>query len=672
MSEITWSLMHPTPLDAEYMRCVVKEADKSPVKVDSFEICAQCHGLLGGLDGLGFYDRYSSLQRDRQAVAANIAALKEVLKIAHDSGRPVYYWHREVTVPDGLVKLVPELLDERGEFDLLGSAFEELLRYKFQQAFENVPELDGIVLTLTEADYSAIHNSRPDVYPPEQVVAKVAGIFAEELQKRGKRFILRSFGSIAKDYEDILAGAALLEKQGIRFEVETKITPYDFDPFLPENPFLRHTGSLTLGAECDSLGEFLGAGYLPAENTVNILRWVKGAQKAGVDRFAIRCDRIGNNVFDRYPLNLYTYMRAISDSSAEAEQIEDEFFARYPEKIRGKMKELSRLGLDAILKTNYMKGNLVFHQFPPKVSLKYLKAGGFFGCFKEHVPLKALSGIWSILAETPTGSRADLLAEKRTAVSLVEKGIGIIEGIKEELGDAEYGRLKELWYNLSCASECLFAFCSCVTAYFDDMERLSPGHPKLSSAMKKAETVFLKYDSAAKVLKASDKFVNGMERNSFQSKKDIADVYPRPLRGMLQLICEEYDAELAARSKHADWTDLFIPGSITDEWRCERVMHGCHATLQDGRLCRIIGNQVFPNGTLGFELNSETMCDTVFLSGEGHAEVAVNGQKRDIELSAETALKVNAGKTFHIVIRGLGGTYPVLCAAGLQKQQAMF
>jgi len=197
---------------------------------------------------------------------------------------------------------------------------------------------------------------------------------------------------------------------------------------------------------------------------------------------------------------------------------------------------------------------------------------------------------------------------------------------------------------------------------------MSPDHPQLSAAVKDAEEVFSRYDGSAKAAEAADGFVNGMERNSFLPKDDIADVYPRPLRGMLRLICEEYDAELAARMKYAGSADVFIPGSITDEWRCERAMHACHATLQNGRLCRIVGNQVFPNGTLGFELNSEKTCDTVFLSGRGHAKIFIDGKPGDVELSEETLVKTDAGKRFHVVLQGLDGTYPVLYAAGLAKR----
>ncbi len=85
---------------------------------------------------------------------------------------------------------IRELLDESGEFDLTGSAFAALIRYKLDKTFENVPALDGLVLTLTEADYSAIHNSDTEKYPPEKVVSFIINIFASELEKRGKRFII--------------------------------------------------------------------------------------------------------------------------------------------------------------------------------------------------------------------------------------------------------------------------------------------------------------------------------------------------------------------------------------------------------------------------------------------------------------------------------------------------
>ena len=130
LPEVTWSLMHPTPLNVDYMKRVITEA--ANYKVDSFEICAACHTLLGGLDGLVLYEDYPAVAAslDREGIIANRRRLNEILELAHASGLPVYYWHREVTVWPEFLKAMPELRDANGEFDLLGDAFETLLRFK--------------------------------------------------------------------------------------------------------------------------------------------------------------------------------------------------------------------------------------------------------------------------------------------------------------------------------------------------------------------------------------------------------------------------------------------------------------------------------------------------------------------------------------------------------------
>ena len=112
--EITWSLMHPTPLDPEYMARLVKKA--AEYHVDSFEICAQCHTPYGGLDGLIGYAEYPHAHAnwDQEKVADNQRKLNEILAISHAAGKAVYLWHREVMIPPGLLDDLPDLLDENG------------------------------------------------------------------------------------------------------------------------------------------------------------------------------------------------------------------------------------------------------------------------------------------------------------------------------------------------------------------------------------------------------------------------------------------------------------------------------------------------------------------------------------------------------------------------------
>ncbi len=662
--------MHPTPLNPVYMQKVVKEADSSPVKVDSFEICAICHSYLGGLDGLCHYGDFDLPDLDHQAIDNNIAQLKEILDIAHKSGRPVYYWHREVTVPHGLVDQFPGLLDEKGEFDLLGEAYEKLIRLKFKQAYDNVPDLDGVVLTLTEADFSAIHNSTPEKYPPAEVVRKVASIFYEETVKRGKRFILRSFGSIAKDYQDILAGAKLLAAEGRHFEVETKITPYDFDPFLPENPFLEQIEGLSLSAECDSLGEFLGAGRLPAQYTDNIVSWVRGAQKAGVKRFAIRLDRMHTSVFDVYPVNLNAYMRAISDTQVTAEEIRRDYFgSRYGKETGKILEDLGKAGFEAVLKAHFVKGNVVFHQNPPGASFKYLKAGGFFANFSENVPLSHLENIWAVLAWNTTTTRAEVLAEKQEALLIAQNGLNILPSVKNGMDEAEYAVLLELWQNLFCCCSCMLAFCRCVCAYFDDMESQDAQHKRLTSAIAEADKIYMQWKPEER--KAAG-FVNGLEQYKGENFLTIPQVYPAPLKTLSAMLTEEFDAEFSARNdaELAGAVDFIIPGAITDEWRCERAMHACHAILANGRPCRIIGNQVFPNGTLGFELDGKDEPVKLYLNGRGGFTVVINGKdKFDTVLDGPAEFPLDCTGKIHIELSRNGGSdYPELFAAALFKK----
>lgn len=658
--EISWSLMHPTPLDVDYMKLVVKKA--AEYRVDSFEICADCHTNLGGMDGLADYAPYprTFASVDQSGIASNIAKLREILSIAHSINKPVYYWHREAMVPDGLLEDLPHLLDENGEFDLLGSAYEELLRYKISASFEALPELDGLVLTLTEATYSVIHSTNPVKYPPSKVVEHIVRIFADELSRRNKRFILRSFGSVAQDYEDILDGAADAAKD-CSFEVETKITPFDFDPFLPVNPFLRKLPGATLGAECDCLGEFLGAGILPAENIENIVMYVRNGAAADVDRYTIRLDRIGNRVFDCYELNLYAYARAIDDESVTAEDIRREYLEKtLPSAWRETFAELGKEGLELVKKTNFIDGNVIFHQFPSAKTLKMLKAGFIFALFKEGVSLANGKEVWSILWQNSTPGRAALLEEKREAIAIADRAVAILDSLENISGyEHELAWRKERWHNASIATRAFYALSNIVCAYFDDMEKGDASAPALHAAVAEGKaqlSAMAGFDLKNEVV-GSEKFVNGLGQHLFSRFNGVLDTYLKPFYAIFDLLEKEFDIEFAMREKYAsDAFDCIICGGITDEWRVKRYMHAGHASVRDGEIFRFAGNTIFPNGYLEMSLRvpdnggtleiygdiEETSSFTLAVDGKsfpmcfdenGFASLPVNGSNGEVKLS---------------------------------------
>lgn len=592
--------MHPVKPEADYMRAVIAHAAR--YHVDSFEICGDVHASTGSIDGAIRFRDYPAAAGgiDAMAVTETIGRLREVVALAHASGRPVYYWHREVMVPRAIVAAIPGLLDENGEFDLLGDAYQQLVRAKIREFFENVPEMDGLVLTLTESDYSVIHNSDPKRYPPAQVVRHVVETFAAELQARGKRFVLRSFGSIAQDYEDILAGAALVAPD-YAFEVETKITPYDFSPFLRFNPWLRRIGAGTVSAEYDSIGEFLGAGYLPAPDPARVIESVRHAQARGVSRHVIRVDRIGHPTFaSTQAINLLAFDRAIRDETATADDIWRDWAAVEWPGCAAEMIALMQQGIALVKKTHFIDGHVIFHAFPIQPELKWIKACGILGVFRPGLSLAAQQGMWGIDPERTTPSREAILREKDAAVALADAGLQQLGALRDRLPDAEFQRAETAWCNATVITRAIRHWCRAVCAYFEGIENADPVGARLAAAITGAARELapaLPADAGRGMFATSTEHEYG---GGEPAGKGIASAYLAPILRHLALLRDEYAAEFRERRRWRERgaLDFVVPGGLYDDGRVQRAMHASHARLIEGRPARLAGNRVFPNGCI--------------------------------------------------------------------------
>ena len=661
--EITWSLMHPTPLDPEYVQQLVDKAAGSGYQVDSFEICGQCHTPYGGLDGLVCYHEYPTAfaNWDQTVVADNQQKLNNILAIAHKAGKAVYLWHREVMIPPGLLEDIPELLDEDGEFNLVGNAFADLIRFKLDKTFENIPELDGLVLTLTEADYSAIHNSNTEKYSPVEVVSFIISIFASELEKRSKRFIMRSFGSIAEDYECILAGAEAL-KGRYKFEIETKITPYDFDPFLPQNPFLRKSSGFTLSAECESVGEFMGQGNMPFEHVHNLVSYVRTGQAAGVDRFVIRIDRRGNCIFDLYEINYYAYARALEDENISADEIRQEWYAKnYPASVRQQLIELDKIGWEMVSKTYFIDRQVLFHG---NYAMKYMKAGFVFALFTNGASLENGSAIWSILTDRPAPERDFILKEKDEAVACADRGLALFNTLALPADDFR----RRLWKNAVVITRCVRELCRCFSAYFDAME--SGDRSVLDRQI--ADSI-AEFDRLAghKVEIKTREVINGLEHRLTEYRRPIEEICIEPLAAICQELQNEWNAESAARKKFLSGVvDGIVTGAITDDYRIFRYMHASHSVIHNGYPARWAGNRVFPNGFFEVKLKRGNMLEIIGDSREvPDFTVCIDGRRFDASLGKDgyCSLPLESGIgdiTVRLEKRGSG--YPIFYALAVR------
>ncbi len=657
--------MHPTPLDPTYVRRLVGKA--AQYDVDSFEICGQCHSPYGGLDGLVDYTEYpaAAVSWDRSKVAENQQRLREILSIAHDAGKTVTLWHREVMLPSGLLKDMPALLDEDGEFNLTGTAFADLLRYKLDKAFATVSDLDGIVLTLTEADFSAIHNSNTLRYPPTEVIRFLTEVFASELHLRGKSFSIRSFGSIAEDYETILEGVALLAGR-YPIEVETKVTPYDFDPFLPPNPFMKRTPGLSLAVECECVGEFMGQGNMPFEQVDNIVRYVRQGQAVGADRFVIRMDRRGNCIFDLYEQNYVAYDLALHNVTLTAENLRRQWQeTHYPANHREALALLDAMGWEMVCKTYFIDHQVLFHG---NYCMKYLKAGFVFALFAEgRRPLTNGKGIWSILTDRPTPGRAAILEEKERSVVLADKGLAILESLSLPPEDYRW----RLWRNAVVITRAVRELIRCIIAYFDDMEWEKGDCPHLKAQVAASLAEFDRL-AGHPITLAQREFINGLEHRHKELNRSIEELVLEPLAAICHELLTEFAAEFTAKETLlAGCEDGIITGGITDDWRIVRYMHASHAMLHNGRPSRWAGNRVFPNGFMEMELKRG---EELLIYGVPEVSrdftLTVDGHRNIVQFNEKGVFSMPLppiGETVTVRLEKHGATYPLFYAVATRN-----
>ena len=651
--EISWSVMHPTAIDTNYMARVVAKAVEYG-GVDSFEVCGDCHRGYSGVNGLSLLERYphAAAKVDAAAVERNRREMNAVCAMAHGIGKPLYYWHREIFIPDGLLDDLPQLMDADGEFDLLGVAYRDWLRYKLDEAFRHCPGLDGIVLTLTEADYSVIHNSNPTRYPPQKIVESLVSLFAEEHERRGKRFVLRSFGSNSQDYMDIIGGARrAAARHG--FEIETKVTEADFVPWLPKNPFLKKNPPLTLGAECDALGEYLGAGYLPAAQVGRIREYVASAREEGADRFAIRIDRVGNSIFDSaHEVNLYAYMRFIADPSATEDAVVADYAAKRFGAAAAEMAPLVKGELEMVRNIHYVASNLVFHSFPLKADFKTVKAGGIFSVYRENRSLDAARDIWSILSSTKAPTHAQIIAEKARGVEMAEAGLAKIESLKGRLPPEEYERQHRAFSAAVKAAKALQAYTKCCVAYFADMAARQDDPLRLRRASEEA------VDLVESLMSDPTDDFTGRAAYFSVVGENLDRVYFAGLRYYCRELLNEYACERRLRRKYearADVVDFVTVGGIYDDNRTIRTMHGAYTKTLPGRVVRQAGNPVFPNGTIAVRFEDVPGAKVeVALDPSGSQEYELR------EASAGGVREVTVGK------KGRG--YPALLAVALVRE----
>lgn len=586
--ELYWSVCHPVNPDVDYMEKVIELADS--YGVEGFEMCGDAHGPAGGLEGVLLFEDYPAAMAQRnQALALETREkLNRIVELAHNSGRKFIYWHREVMVPTGVVNSAHEILDEKGEIDFNSEAYWEFVRYKISEFFKAVPGMDGIVLTLTEADYSVIHNSDPKRYPPIEIAARLIRTFSEEVEAKGKSLTFRTFGSIDEDYR-VLSAAAELALKDCTFEIETKVTPFDWSLFLPDNPYLKRRENATLAAEFDLVGEYFGLGELPCLYPDLLLSEIRYARKCGATRFPGRIDRYhGKAIESVNEMNLYAFTEALKNPKITSEEIWQAWAAQKWGDAGTELISVMKTSVDLIKKSFNIDSHVFCQNY--RHSFDMMMLGGIFAAFKPGISLKFTAEyLWSMFSEKTSPTREAIVSEKEEAVAIADQGFKTVSALADRIPESQREKIITAWQKTIHTSRMQLALVKVIVAYFEDMESNAEQPVRLEQAIKECLAIA---DAAKRA------FSIGMVAEIADVMYENADVF-RKL----------YAAEFAAR---ADWNmeenvvDSLVCGGLLDEWRVKRIMHGSGFELHNNRPVRLAGNSVFPNGFLEYILTAKS------------------------------------------------------------------
>ena len=238
------------------------------------------------------YERYRSAFRKiyrytptrRSGPVLRRGYLNRVVREAGRRNIEVYLENKELTFPDVLLELYPSLIKD-GHGCPNEPFWWDFLRIKYQELFEDVPGIAGIITSVgTGESRISITSNRCTcdlcrTVTPEQWYGKVIDVMHKTLSARGKRLILRDFVFTRKAHDELLAAFQALPPD---IAIAIKDTPHDYYPTFPQNRLIANLQGREKWIEYDTMAQYFGWGIGPSP----MLRYMHERMSSGLSHGA--------------------------------------------------------------------------------------------------------------------------------------------------------------------------------------------------------------------------------------------------------------------------------------------------------------------------------------------------------------------------------------------------
>ncbi len=594
---LSWSLCHEYPVAWEYCRPMIEKAPEYGVK--RLEIAGVAQSDVGNIDAYVRFKSHPAIRKtcDQQLISNNIANLRKICQQAHQLGLEVDIWHREVSFPQAFLETEKGILNEDGDIDFNGP-YLDLIHAKINEFFENVPEIDGLVLTLTEAMFPIIHVANKEKNPPTRNITNVMNVFKRACEQNNKRFVIRPFAALAEDYA-YLKEVILDMNRKSDFFVEIKVQPSDWHPFLPMNPVIEDLSETKRIIEMELVGEYYGAGFVPVCFPEQVKRQIKYIKSKDIKCVAGRVERLGIRAMDiANDVNVFAMTACWNNPDADIDQVYNDWAkSKWDDETARHIIPILKRTFDIVKKTFYLDQHLQSHcQFPDFEMLKWAR---FFGYFKEGEPLSRTEDEWGIISNRISPTWEQIIAEKDQAIREIQNCLDDVEKARSSISKDAYEYLIDGFAKFMAIAKAFRQLCSLTIAYLKVIH--SDGADRDKFVAEKESTVAL-----AREIEHS--FGPGFFGSTPKMLADhSAQSVGTLLAGIAEQMACELDIELAIQTSSdndpliVDWV---LCGGISDEWRVRKQTHSSWAHRENDIIHRLAGNRIMADGFFEYDLKA--------------------------------------------------------------------
>ncbi|MDI3530985.1 MAG: hypothetical protein PWP60_834 [Candidatus Atribacteria bacterium] len=223
----------------------------------------------------------------------HVPYMKWLIERAHSKGVKVFLEVKEPWYPEVLLYVHPELLGKGGEICPSNPFWFEFLRAKIEKLLEVIPDLDGIVESLSTVETKvSLFSSNCECTRCQQVDVKewyrnVISAVYEPLHKKGKELVVRDFAYLPEEHRALIE---VIQEMPSDIALSLKNTPHDYYPTFPHNPHIGKVDNREQIIEFDGWGQYFGLGIFPCVLLEDFRERIKYAFSRGASGYLCRVD----------------------------------------------------------------------------------------------------------------------------------------------------------------------------------------------------------------------------------------------------------------------------------------------------------------------------------------------------------------------------------------------